>query len=102
LSYKEARKTIDDLTSDNFSSSLSSLEPFLIQDAGVTFYKKSMKRIATKAKALGESVPTGYAKEAKATQKRREKQDEFIKAKIEEAAAAAAEEASAEEEAPAE
>ena len=46
-----------------------------------------MRRIAVKANAVGASMPTDYAKEAKATLKRREKQKAFIESKIEEAAA---------------
>ena len=57
-----------------------------------------MSRLASKAKLLGATMPEGYAKEAKCTEKKREKQDAYCKAKAEEAADAAA----AEEEAPAE
>ena len=48
-----------------------------------------MRRIASRAKALGVEVPEGYAKEAKATAKKRAKQDEFIQAKMAEAASPA-------------
>jgi len=41
-----------------------------------------MKRIAVKASALGVSVPADYAKDAKCTKKRREKQDAYCKAKV--------------------
>lgn len=96
------------LTSDNFSSTLSDIEPFLKQEAGASIYKKSIRRINTAAKSLGVDVPAGYAKEAKATEKKREKQDAYCKAKAEEAADADASEeeeaaeSPAEEEAPAE
>jgi hypothetical protein len=105
LSPAAVRKQIAGLTKENFDSSLKDIEPFLTKEAGATFYAKSMNRIAVKAKAMGASLPTDYAKEAKATAKRREKQNAFIQTKIEEAAAAAAEAAEAEapaEEAPAE
>lgn len=106
LTMKSVRKTIDGLTSDNFSSSLSTIEPFLLNEAGATMYSKSMRRIAVKAKALGVEVPEGYVKEAKATEKKRQKQDAFIKMKEEERGAAEAEateaEAEAAEEPPAE
>ena len=93
---KEVRKSIGKLSKDNLSTTLSDIEPFLLNNAGPTFYAKSMNRIAAKAKNLGGEVPSGYAKAAKVTEKRREKQDAFVKAKIaeaEEAAAAAAAEA---------
>jgi uncharacterized membrane protein YqiK len=61
-----------------------------------------MKRISVKAKALGVDVPADFAKAAKATEKRRAKQDEFIQAKeaerLEAEAAASAESAEAETE----
>lgn len=91
------------LTSENFSSTLSEIEPFLTQEAGASIYKKSIRRINTTAKSLGVDVPTGYAKDAKATEKRRAKQDAYCKAKAEEAAEADAseeEEASTDEEPP--
>ena len=96
------RKSIDGLTKDNFSTTLSDIEPFLLKTAGISVYKKSMKRISRQSKVLGVSMPENYAKEAKATAKRREKQDNFIKAKIEEVEAAAAEAKEAEEAAAAE
>jgi hypothetical protein len=90
-----ARKAIGNLTKDNFSATLSTVEPFLLETAGATFYTKSMKRITVKAKALGTEVPAGYAATSKATLKKREKQDAFIQTK-EEGKAAAEEEAKAE------
>jgi len=99
MEMKDVRKTVDELTKENFSESLSKIEPFLLNDAGASIYAKSMRRIATRAKALGVSVPEGYALEAKATQKKREKQDAFVKTKEEESAVAAAvEEETADEE----
>ena len=95
------RKAISSLTKDNFDATLTEIEPFLTKEAGVTIYNKSMKRIAVKANSLGVSIPDGWAKDAKCTQKRREKQDAYCKAKTEEAAATAAD-AAAEAEAPAE
>ena len=93
------KRQIDGLTKDNFSSTLGEIEPFLLNDAGMTIYKKSLKRIATKAKLLGVEVPADFAKAAKATEKRRTKQDEFIQAKEAERleAEAAGDEESAEE-----
>ena len=90
------------LTSDNFSSTLSDIEPFLTKEAGASIYKKSIRRINTAAKSLGVDVPAGYAKEAKATEKKREKQDAYCKAKAEEAADADASEDEEEAEPPAE
>lgn len=106
LNISQVRKMVAKLTADNFSSDLATMEPFLLREAGSTFYAKSMKRIAQKAKEVGMSVPEGYALEAKATTKRRNKQNEFIQAKegerlaaeAEAAAAAAAAEAEAKEE----
>ncbi|KAG7356201.1 hypothetical protein IV203_000887 [Nitzschia inconspicua] len=102
FSPTKIRKQISGLTKDNFDSTLKELEPFLTKEAGATMYSKSMRRIAVKAKAVGATLPTDFAKEAKATEKRREKQKAFIQAKEEEAAAAAAAAAEQEAEAPAE
>merc|ERR1712087_498850 len=82
---------------DNFSSTLDEIEPFLTKEAGRTIYTKSMRRIAVQAKALGMEVPKGYARDAKCTEKRRAKHDEYCQMKAEEAAAAAAEAEDAEE-----
>lgn len=92
------KKQIDGLTKDNFSSTLSEIEPFLLNDAGITIYKKSLRRISNAAKVLGEEIPADYAKAAKATEKRRTKQDEFIQAKEAERLEAEAEAAANEEE----
>jgi hypothetical protein len=94
LTTAAVRKQISKLTKDNFSSTLTEIEPFLTKEAGASFYAKSMRRISVKANAVGATLPTDYAKEAKATEKRREKQKVFIEAKI--AAAAEAEAAAAE------
>lgn len=93
------------MTKDNFSSTLTEIEPFLLNEAGATIYKKSMKRIQRQAKVFGIELPADFAKEAKATEKRRSKQNEFIQAKEAErleAEAAAEEEKAAEAEAPVE
>lgn len=82
------RKAIMRINKDNFSETLAMVEPFLVKESGITFYDKSMNRIKKSAKALGVEVPANFAKEAKATEKRRSKQDAFIQAKIEEARAA--------------
>jgi len=99
LSMKDVRKTVDNLTKENFSESLTSIEPFLLHEAGATIYAKSLRRIDVQAKVLGLKVPEGYASEAKATAKKRAKQDEFIQAKIAEGAAASAEDEVEEEQA---
>ena len=95
--YAEIRATIDKIDKDNFSATLTEVEPFLTKEAGITFYNKSLRRINTAAGALGAAVPEGYAVEAKCTAKRREKQAAYA---AEQAAAEA--EAAAEEQAPAE
>mmetsp|Transcript_3090 Transcript_3090/g.4685 ORF Transcript_3090/g.4685 Transcript_3090/m.4685 type:complete len:239 (-) Transcript_3090:242-958(-) len=97
LTISGVRKSIDSLTKENFSATLGEIEPFLLNEAGVTFYKKSMRRITRNAQALGVDIPEGYALEAKATAARRTKQNEFVQLKIQEAADDAA--AAAEEEA---
>lgn len=89
------RKAIAKIDKDNFSDTLSMVEPFLKNEAGITFYEKSIRRINRSAKEIGVEVPTDFAKEAKATAKRRAKQDAFIQAKV--AAAAEAAEAAAAE-----
>jgi hypothetical protein len=99
---KQARKSIGGMTKDNFSDTLTKVEPFLVNNAGATFYAKSIKRIAVKAKAVGAEVPAGYAAASKATLKKREKQDAFIQTKEEGRVAAEEEAKAAEEEAKAE
>lgn len=91
MKLKDFRKSIASLTAENFSQTLSNIEPFLINDAGPTMYAKSISRIKTRAKMLGAEVPKGYAKDAAATEKKRAKQDAFIKIKEEERMAAEAE-----------
>jgi hypothetical protein len=103
MTMQAIKKSIDRLSKENFSSTLDSLEPYLLNEAGGNFYAKCMRRIARQAKHLGVEMPADYAKEAKATEKRRLKQDAFIKAKLEELAAASeSEEPVADVEAPAE
>ena len=99
LTMAQVRKQIDNLTKDNFAATLATLEPYLLNEAGSTFYAKCMRRIARNAKAVGADMPEKYAYEAACTAKRRAKQDEFIQNKIAEAADASEE---GEEEAPAE
>lgn len=90
------RKAISTITKDNFSSTLAEIEPFLLKDAGITIYGKSMRRLAAKAKALDLTVPENFAKDAKCTEKRRTKQNAYCEGKAEEAAAAATEAAETE------
>jgi hypothetical protein len=97
----DVRKAVAKITSDNFSSTLAEIEPFLLKEAGISFHTKVLRKIGNQAKSVGATMPENYAKEAKATAKRREKQDAFVKGKIEEAAEAAAAAAEAPE-APAE
>jgi hypothetical protein len=100
LRMKDVRKAIDNLDKDNFDSTLQTLEPYLVNEARSTMYKKSVQRIAVRAKALGVEMPEKYAFEAKATLKKREKQNAFIQQKEEErlaAEAAAADEPAVEE-----
>lgn len=95
LRMKDVRSMVDKLSSDNFDATLKEMEPFLVHEAGATLYAKSMRRLDKQAKALGKVVPEGYAKEAKATAKRREKQNAFIQTKEEARLAAEAEAAEA-------
>jgi len=95
LTVKFVKKSIDNLTAENFSESLDTIAPYLINDAGQTFYNKCLRRIAVKAKFLGVEIPEGYVQEAFCTAKRRAKQDAFIKVKEEERLAAEAEAAEA-------
>jgi len=95
MELRAFRKKLKSFTAENFSQTLSDIEPFLLNDAGSSLYTKSMSRIATQANFLGQKVPEGYAKDAAATEKRRAKQDAFIKMKEEERIAAEAEAAEA-------
>ncbi len=97
VGYSAVRKAITQLNKENFSDTLAMVEPFLLDKAGATFYSKSVSRIKRSAKALGVNMPADFAKEAKATTKRRERQDAFIQKKIEEAKAAAEAESTEEE-----
>ena len=93
IDYKFVRNEIDSLTKDNFDATLKVIEPFLTNTAGASFHRKSMRRISRIAKVTGATVPATFAKEAKATEKRRAKQDTFIAGKEEAAAAPAADDA---------
>jgi hypothetical protein len=75
------RKAIGNLDAANFASTLTSIEPYLLNVAGSTMYSKSMQRIKVQAKALKVEIPSGFAREAKATEKSRTKQDAFIQKK---------------------
>lgn len=75
------RRAIDRANKDNFATVAKEVEAFLLVESGTTFYNKSMKRLSHKAKAFGIDLPTTYAKAAKATEKRRTKQDAFIQSK---------------------
>lgn len=76
------RRAIDRVAKENFATVTKEVEPFLSAEAGTTFYAKSMKRLSHKAKAFGMDMPKTYAQDAKATEKRRMKQDAFIKSKV--------------------
>lgn len=93
----QVKRSIKTATKDNFSSVLTEIEPFLTNEAGRSIYTKSMRRIKNQAKFFKVDIPAGYAKEAKCTEKRREKQDAYCKAKAEENAPAEEEAAPAEE-----
>mmetsp|Transcript_2560 Transcript_2560/g.5766 ORF Transcript_2560/g.5766 Transcript_2560/m.5766 type:complete len:121 (-) Transcript_2560:90-452(-) len=98
LTIPAVRKQIGGLTKENFDATLKEVEPFLLNEAGASFYAKTMRRIGVQATELGATVPADFAKDAKATKKQREKQDAFIQAKVAEAAEAAKEEAAESEE----
>ena len=53
ISMASIRKDIAQLTADNFDATLKKVEPFLLNDAGVTFHAKCVKRIKVQAGALG-------------------------------------------------
>ncbi len=89
------RKSIAAITKDNFSTTLTEIEPFLTEEAGMSIYTKSMRRILAKAKEFGAEVPETFAKDAKCMEKRRGKQNAYCEAKAEAAAAAAAAEVEA-------
>jgi len=81
LRMKDVRKAVDSLDKDNFSQTLDELESFLTHEAGSSLYAKSMRRLNVRAQALGLEIPADYAKEAKATQKKREKQIRLFKSR---------------------
>ncbi|KAL7514226.1 hypothetical protein ACHAWX_000796 [Stephanocyclus meneghinianus] len=91
----QVKSSINKATKDTFASMLTEIEPFLTTEAGNSIYRKSMNRLKAKAKIFGGTLPEGYAKEAKCTEKRREKQNAYCQAKAAEAAAAAEAEAAA-------
>jgi len=84
MNYAKVRKSVDQITAENFDSTISLIEPFLLNEAGATFYRKTMKNVAWNAKRVGKELSNTYALDAKATLKRRNKQDAFIKSKEEE------------------
>ena len=88
LAIQSVRKAIARLDKENFSDTLVMIEPFLLDEAGASFYKKSMNRIKRSAKTLNLKLPDGFAKEAKATAKPRARHEAFIQKKNEEAEAA--------------
>jgi hypothetical protein len=90
------RKSIATITKDNFSTTLTEIEPFLNEEAGMSIYTKSMRRISAKAREFGVEMPATFAKDAKCMEKRREKQNAYCEAKAEAAAAAKAEAEAAE------
>ena len=90
LTTTSVRKSINSITKDTFATVTAEVEPFLLNDAGVTFYNKSIRRISNKAKSFGIELSPEFGKAAKATEKRREKQNAFVQVKITEAADAAA------------
>mmetsp|Transcript_30248 Transcript_30248/g.61672 ORF Transcript_30248/g.61672 Transcript_30248/m.61672 type:complete len:166 (-) Transcript_30248:40-537(-) len=98
LSRRSLKRLINRMSKESFSQTLDEIEPFLQNEAGITFYSKSLRRISSKAKMLGATVPSDFAKGAVSTKKRREKQDAFIQQKEEERLAAEAEAAEAPEE----
>jgi hypothetical protein len=106
LTVADVKKSVKRINQGNFNDTLDKLQPFLVNEAGQTFYNKVMRRLAFRSKELGMELPTNYAKEAKWNQARRAKQDEFIQAKEEERlaaeAAAATEEKEEEESSPVE
>lgn len=81
LTMAAVRKHIDNLDASNFDSTLETLEPFFLNEAGSSFYSKSLKRIQRTATVLGKNVPEQYAFAAKCTAKKRAKQDAFIQTK---------------------
>ena len=95
LRITDVRKAVANVEKDTFAKTLDDLESFLTNEAGSSVYSKSMRRLAVKAKEFDMEIPAGYAKEAKATQKKREKQNAFIQGKEEERMAAEAEAAEA-------
>ena len=96
LSVNDVKKTVKRITKENYQETLDKLQPYLINEAGQTFYNKVMRRLAFQSKELGMELPAAYAKAAKWNQARRAKQDAFIQAKEEERLAAEAEAAEAE------
>merc|ERR1712151_1468513 len=96
---REVRNVISNLNKENFATSIAEAEPYLLNEAGSTIYKKSIRRITTASKSFGMDMPKDFAKAAKCMENRREKQNAFIQQKEEERkeAEAAAVEASDEE-----
>lgn len=96
---REVKNVISNLNKENFASSIAEVEPYLLNEAGSSIYKKSIRRITIASKSFGVDVPKDFAKAAKCTEKRREKQNAFIQQKeqerMEAEAAAASEESEA-------
>jgi hypothetical protein len=93
------RKLIANLDKDNFEK-LYEFEDFLVNDVGLHFYAKTMKKIRHAAIHVGVEIKEGFAAGNKASSLRKAKQDAFVKGRVEaieaEEAAAAKEAAEAE------
>ncbi|GMI09890.1 hypothetical protein TrVE_jg13452 [Triparma verrucosa] len=96
------RTKISSATASNFSSVASELSSELSSTAGRNFLSKSRSRLANQAKNLGVDFDAkSWASDASAFKTRKAKQDEYVKAKIEELKNAVEEETPADDEAPA-
>ena len=89
----DVKKRIASATSANFAAVSKELESELSSTAGRNFLSKSRSRLANQAKNLGIDFDAkAWAGSAEAEAVRKAKQDEYVKAKIEEAANAVEEE----------
>lgn len=90
MSKSKLQQVVKGLTKETFET-IYEHEAWIEANAGRTLLAKTVSRLQHKAKAFGVDLRPDFAAGARCTEKRREKQDAYVKGKIEAVAAASAE-----------
>jgi hypothetical protein len=77
-------------SAETFDEMVKTIEPFLMNEAGVTMRKKTLTKLSAHAKIFGKTLPVDYTLDAAAATKKRAKQAAFIAMKEEQRIAAEA------------